>query len=408
MKFLRWLLKFLPTFLTAFALAVIVWVSAVNEADPTQEITLTEPVSISVIGLSPDLLMINQIPEQVSVTVRAPQSVLNQLTQETGLIKVTLDLAGLQAGTHSVKLQTDTDLNPIDVTRISPETIEVNLETLTNTTLPIQVTITGTIPVGYQAEDAILNTENVNITGAKSLVSSVSQIIAPIDVSNAIENISRSVILKPVDTNGNLVSGISVSPTSVLVEVPITQLGGYRNVFIKIATNGQIARGFYLTSLSATPPTVTVYASDPSLVNNMPAFVETTPINLNGVNEDFSVEVSLNLPDGISIVGDQTITVQVGIAAIESSINFLNVPVVIENLGNGLSATISPIEVDVYLSGPLYLLEGYKFSDIIIIVDLTDRGPGTYQLVPQLSMLNEEINVDAILPGTIEVVVTSQ
>ncbi len=270
------------------------------------------------------------------------------------------------------------------------------------------MSITGTLPIGYQAEDALLKTDKVNLTGAESLVSSVTQIIAPIDVSNAIETISRSVILKPVDTNGNLVTGISISPTSVLVEVPITQLGGYRNVFIKIATNGQIARGFYLTSLSSTPPTVTVYASDPSLVNNMPAFVETTPINLNGVNEDFSVEVSLNLPDGISIVGDQTITVQVGIAAIESSINFLNIPVIIENLRNGLSASISPIEVDVYLSGPLYLLEGYKFSDIIIVIDLTDRGPGTYQLVPQLRLLNEEINLDAILPGTIEVVVTSR
>ncbi len=114
MKVLRWLVKFLPTFLTAFALAVIVWISAVNEADPTLELTLAEPVSISVIGLSPDLLMINQIPEQANLTVRAPQSVLNQLNQETGLIKVTLDLAGLKAGTHSIKLQTNTDLSTIE------------------------------------------------------------------------------------------------------------------------------------------------------------------------------------------------------------------------------------------------------------------------------------------------------
>ena len=75
-------------------------------------------------------------------------------------------------------------------------------------------------------------------------------------------------------------------------------------------------------------------------------------------------------------------------------------------LADNLFATVSPDVVNVFLSGPLYLLEELNYSDIIVILDLTDRGPGTYQLVPRLELLNEKIKVDAILPGMIEVTIT--
>jgi hypothetical protein len=56
----------------------------------------------------------------------------------------------------------------------------------------------------------------------------------------------------------------------------------------------------------------------------------------------------------------------------------------------------------------LYLLESYTFSDIIITLDLVDRGPGTYQFVPVMEMLSEFLKVDAILPGTIEVIIKNK
>ena len=54
-------------------------------------------------------------------------------------------------------------------------------------------------------------------------------------------------------------------------------------------------------------------------------------------------------------------------------------------------------------SGPLFLLDNLNFSDIIVTLDLQNRGTGIYQLVPRIEFGNELIKVDAILPGTIEV-----
>jgi YbbR domain-containing protein len=408
MKFLRWLGKTLPNVLTALIFSVIIWVTAISEADPTREETLANSTRITVVGLSPDLLLVNSIPERMNLTVRAPSSLITRLNLEPDLVKATLDLSGLEAGTHTLKPQVNIMINPVEVINTSIETIQVELEEISSVSFPVTLNMTGSLPISYQVDETSLESQEVTVTGPRSLVDSISQVVAIVDVSNAVNDIDMQVNLKSINAAGNLVSGVSLSPERIRVSIRITQLGGYRNLFVKIITIGQIANGFYLTGLSASPVNVTVFASEPELVNSMPAFVETVPINLNGASDDFEVEVSLNLPDGIELIGEKTIAVQVGIAPIGSSINFLNIPVQVINLGANFTVTLSPTEVDVYLSGPLYLLESYTFSDIIITLDLLDRGPGTYQLVPVMKMLSEFLKVDAILPGTIEVIIKNK
>jgi len=408
MKFLRWLGKTLPTVLTALIFSVIIWVTAISEADPTREETLANTVRINVVGLSPDLLLVNSIPDRMNLTVRAPSSLITRLNLEPDLVKATLDLSGLEAGTHTLKPQINIMLNPVEVINTSVETIRVELEQLSSVTFPVTLNMGGSLPISYQVDETILGSREVTVTGPRSLVDTISQVVAIVDISNAVNNIDLQVDLTPINAAGNVVSGVSLSPGRIRVSIIITQLGGYRNLFVKIVTIGQIANGFYLTGLSATPVNVTVFASEPDLVISMPAFVETVPINLNGASADFEVDVSLNLPDVVNLIGDQTISVQVGIAPIGSSINFINIPVQVINLGANYTATLSPTVVDVYLSGPLYLLEGYTFSDIIINLDLIDRGPGTYQLVPVMERLSELLKVDAILPGTIEVIIKNK
>ena len=74
-----------------------------------------------------------------------------------------------------------------------------------------------------------------------------------------------------------------------------------------------------MTNITASPPNLVVFSTNPQLVNNLPNFIETTPLDLTGAQDDLDVRLSLNLPRGISAVGDQTILVQVSIAAIEGS-----------------------------------------------------------------------------------------
>lgn len=405
MKQLRNILKNLPTLFTALVFATGVWIFAVTQADPTEVRTYPRSLEMEIIGLDPDLMIVNDINRQVSLTIRAPSSILNQLENDSNLIDVTLDLSGRDTGVHNLTPQVNISLSPAEVVRMNPNTVMVMLDSIVTETFPLEVRTVGNPAIGFETQEPETSTEEVTISGPQSLVESIDEVFAEVNIVDASENIQRTVDIDVLDAEGVSVDGITVNPSSVQITIPVTQRGGYRTVVVRIVTSGQIAAGYRLTNIFAIPPTVTIYSSDPNLVEAVPGFVETTPINLNGANEDIEVRVSLNLPAGINVVGSPNVTVQIEIDSIESSISFSNIPVQIEGLDEGLEASFSPESVDVFLSGPLNLLESLSPSELTVVIDLTDRGPGTYTLAPEVVLENEEITVDAILPNSLEVVI---
>jgi len=138
----------------------------------------------------------------------------------------------------------------------------------------------------------------------------------------------------------------------------------------------------------------------------MPAYIETEPVNLNGAQQSFESRVGLQLPEGIVVIGDQSAMVSVGVEAIYNSTQILGVPVTAINLAGGLQAKLSPQTVDVYISGPMNLLENIGTASLHVTLDLSGLTEGTYQLSPQVELDRPELRLDSTLPGLIEVVIT--
>ncbi len=405
MDLLKRIIKLLPIFFTALILAIIVWVSSVTSSDPNEVVSYTTPVSLTVLGQNPDLLVTEQSATELTITLRAPRSVQEQISRNFNQITARINLSGLTAGAYDLVPEIElAGFKPVQVVGIEPAEINIILEQVSTKTLDITVLQTGSLPISYESGEAVLSSDSVELLGPLSKVSEVNDVVANIDLSNTTTTITRIVELSPIDRRGNLVEGVSLNPTSITVEVPIKQLVGYRNVFIKIVTTGTIAQGYHLTGLLVTPPNVTIYTSDPTIADEMPAFLDTAPINLSGAYEDFSINVELQLQDGIIVVGNQQVMVEVGIEAIQSSTQFVGVPVEIINLGRGLTVNISPDKVDVYISGPMNLLEELTADKIRVTLDLSNRSPGTYQLSPDVLLNDADLRLDSILPGTIEVV----
>ncbi len=405
MGFLKRVFKLLPIFLTALILAVIVWVSSVSSSDPNEVISYTTPVPLTVLGQNPDFLITEQSTSDLTITLRAPRSVHEQISRNFSQITARINLSGLAAGTYNLVPEINTAFfNPVQVLEVNPAEVTITLEQIATKIMDITLLQTGNLPISYEAGEVVLSSETVELLGPESKVNEVNNVVASIDISNTTTTITRTVELRPIDRRGNEIEGVSLNPATITVEVPIRQLVGYRNVFVKIVTTGTIARGYHLTGLVVNPPSVTIYASDPAMVDQMPSFLDTTPINLSGAYEDFSINVELQLQDGIVVVGNPQVTVEVGIDAIQSSIQFIGVPVEIINLEVGLTVNISPDRVDLYISGPMNLLEELTVDNIRVTLDLSDRSPGTYQLSPDVLLNDDELRLDSILPGTIEVV----
>ena len=404
---LRRLSQFFPTFVLAFIMACAVWISAVTAADPNEENVYPTPVPITIVGLDPGLVLTNNPTQNTTVTLTAPHSVWTLMTKASGTVSATVDLSGLKSGTHSVKVQVAVDaaLKPVNVVGVEPGMISVSLETLATRTLPISLVVHGSPAVGFEVGLATLSQDFVTVSGPESLVQQIYKMSATISASQIQTDIHQTVIIQPVDINGDAIDGLTVTPSQVSVAVPVTQLGGYRNVVIKVVVKGQVSSGYRVTNISVIPPAVTVFSSDPQIVDALPGYIETMPIDLTGAHDDIDTKVTLNMPEGVTIIGSQTVEVQVGIAAIEGSITLTNMPVQIINLGPNLAASASPDKVDVILSGPLQLLNALTANQVHVTVDLTDKTAGDYQINIVVTVDIPTILVESKLPGTIQVTV---
>ncbi len=398
--------RYFPSLLLAFILAVAVWISAVTAADPVEERVYPQPVSVDIVGQDPRLVITSELPPQVSITLSAPQSVWTRITNEQVAVRAVADLSGLKAGKYNVPINIQVGIRPVEVVTYNPRAFSVTLEELTSRTLPVELATHGDPAVGFLAETASLSQNTALVSGPKSAVDKVSQVVAALDLTGATESISRSVTLQTLDSNGNPVTGVTISPDHVVAQQTITQRGGYRNVVVKVIVVGQVATGYRLTNITVSPPAVTVFSTNPQLVNYLPGYIETDALNLNNIKADFDTRLQLNLPQGISVVGDQSVLVQVGVAPIMGSLTFTGNQVVAQGLPSNLSATFSPDTVDVILSGPLPVLDQLTTNNLQVFVDLSDvTQPGNYQRTPQVTLLIPDLTVESILPQTVEVTV---
>jgi YbbR domain-containing protein len=401
------LIKNLPTLLIAIIMAVSAWTAAVISSDPNELSVYSQPINVEFLGQDPQLIVLGSPIRQVKVTINAPRSVWASLTGQTSQINAFVDLSGLSEGTYQLPVQVQVNTKPVEVVQISPEAISVTLERMVNQTYKVQLVTNGNPAVGYQAEEPVISPENVAVSGPQTMVNQIQQIRAIVDLNQVKQNIQNSLLLQAVDANGDTIEGVTISPERISINIPVTQKGGYRNVVIKVVTQGKLADGYRLTNISIYPPNVTVYSSDPLRVESLPGYVDTMPILLDNIRSDLILPIELNLPEGISLVGVEQITLQAGIAAIESSLTLSRLPIQVEGLATGYAATVSPEVVDVILSGPLPLLEQLTSAGVQVTINLSEMEPGTYQITPNVTNDSEEIRIDSVLPATIEVVIQS-
>ena len=119
--------------------------------------------------------------------------------------------------------------------------------------------------------------------------------------------------LQAVDSQGTVIEGLTLSPSRINVTIPILQKGGYKNAFLALIPIGSPAFGYQITHTEITPQVVTIYAENPNQTDSLPDLIQTEPINLNGRNESFEQEVSLNLPPGVKLAGDIKVIVKITI-----------------------------------------------------------------------------------------------
>jgi YbbR domain-containing protein len=397
----RRLLNNLGVIILSLLLAFVIWVSATLQADPFDTHAVPN-VPITIVNQPENTVLLEPISDSVLVSVRAPSSVLADL--EVSDFEATMDLTEVEPGTATLVPVRVTTSNPdVRIEGWDPEAQTVQLEMILTAAIAVELEIQGEVATGYESNSAIVIPNQVQVTGPESLLSQVTIMEGSIDIEGAREDVVEQVVVKPLDAEGRLVPGLQWAPDRVQVRVPVQRRLGFKpDVEVVPDVRGEPEPGYRLGSVSVAPSTVTLFGL-PSVLNQLPGFVETLPISVTGATEDLLEYSFLKVPDTVAVVGADFVTVTVEVLPIQSS-RPMTVPVEIQGLRAEWIAIPSPDVVNVILEGPDLVITDLTSGDVRAIVDLFGYTPGVYRVEPNI-VAPESVTVVSIIPETIEVVI---
>ena len=398
------ILKDIPLILVCILLAFFIWIFATVTTDPTEEGRFSQTVTIETVGLGEDMIITSGMPYTVSITLRAPNSIWRRITLDRPQAKAIIDVTGLEPGVHTVPITVQIGISPVQVVSFTPNTATVTIEKYDSREYKVEVEESGDIPTAFRAEAPVVSPDTVKISGTISQLDTISKVAVKLERNNNTETIEESLPVAAYTEDGKVVRDITIHPEKVKVTEVIKMRGGYRILSVKLSVKGEIATGYRVDDLSVDPGFVTVYSADKELLNSLNSFIETETIMLDEINTTTNRKVGLNIPEGVTLVGDSTVTVNVVVSAVESTSTFAQIPVSPIGLDDGYEVTVSPTDIDVYLAGPMVTLAEIEPNDIHAVVELQDLGEGSYQIAPKVEVsATDTITVQSIQPATIEV-----
>jgi YbbR domain-containing protein len=399
----RWISDNAESFIFAVVLAMVVWLAGVNAADPIEETFFPDAVSIQYVGPDEGLISTGALPTEAVVTVRAPLSIWTSLTRAD--LHLVADLRGLGPGSYTVFLQPSVDVRSARIRSIDPPSVSVALEARATRTVPLRVSLAGEPAARYRVGQPEPSVEEVTIIGPASQVELVVEAVATVTLSGQDSTVVQTVDLTARTGTGTDVRGVSLSPRQVQVEIPISLPGGFRSVAVIPSVTGQVLPGYRVSNMTVSPPTVTVFATDPAAMVSLPGYVQTEAISLDGASATIERRVVVDLPEGFSLVDDRSVLVQVTITPIESSLTITR-RVILAGPQLGLYARPSLDTVSVILTGSLPELEQLSLEDVQVILDLQSLGVGVHQVEPEVIILPADVRVQTIIPDLIEVTIS--
>ena len=381
----NWGLKIL-----AFFSAVLMWLVVVNIDDPVTDKTYNGiPVSVineEIVTTTNRTYQIVDNTQEVSVTVSANRSVLNKIKSED--IVAIADMKELSLGTQI----------PIDVSIpgfkyekafTTPGNLQVKIEDEAKNNFPITPTTTGTVREGYVLGELKPNPEKVTLRGPKSVIDSISRVVAEANVSGLSENADIEGKLILYDMNNNVIDQTllanNLGKDGVSVRVTLNQI---RSVPVKPDTSMiTAASGCKVSAVNVEPREVRVTGEEEDLDKLDKIEIPAEDLAISDLSErrERMVDISAYLPDGVTLADENAGSVVITILIEQPGVKNYEVStssITVNNLADDLELVYGAVvDLEIQVRGPAEILKVFTIAKKVSI-DLKDyHTPGTY-LVP--------------------------
>lgn len=366
--------------ISAVIIAIIMWTFVMEDVNPDIDRHYRDiPVSfINASDLERKGLIIME-PQEISIDVRVSGSKSDIDRFDENNISAQVDLSGYSEG--QVRIIPTVGLtgreSSVRVVDYQPREILFTFDRMIEKEFPVRVITTGELDENYILEDIDTSTSNIIVSGPRTWMNEVHEVVAYIDLDGRTNTSTTNVAIRVVDEEGNEVRGVEKNPNMINLEVPISRT---KTLPIELQTNGQLPENFSIENLEISPSEVTVKGDHRVLTLTK---LNTVEVNINTLLENTSLEVDLVIPEDVELLNpDETITISYDIQEqISESFNFTLEEITV-NTPEGLTISEESLEqtIDVNLIGERTILELIEREDIDITVDLEDLDLGTHEV----------------------------
>lgn len=382
--------------LLALGLSGIIWLLISIEQNPLRTDILDANVKVEPVNVPGGLDVFGEI-EPVRLRLSAPLDSWSRLDAKR--FRASVDLSGAGAGIVEAPVKVEAADSRVRVVAIIPSRVEVRLEALKKESVPVKVNLTDSPPFGYTAGTPHLSTERVTVLGPESLVNQVEAAVAEVSLSGSKVNINHSFRLTARNERGYVMEGVSLDPASVMVEVPISQQIYYRTVGVSPVITGSVAPGYWIDSISVEPPSLMVVGTREAVESIV--YLRTRSLDVNGASSVLVSYATLEVPRGLSVVGDARVLVRVSISPLLGT-QILSLAPILTGLGEGRQASSEVSSIQVTLSGAAPLLKKLQPSEVALTLNLSGLSPGSYTLEPEI-VVPQGIQVVGVSPERVKV-----
>jgi len=203
--------------LFSFFVALIIWITLMPQGKTFSEKNLTIPLELY--NTPPGMELVRKPPSTVDLKIRAPRSLIDQITPANVRAVLNLENARLDQRVYPLNKSMISIPAGAEVMEIYPSQVNLALEKTSEIMLDVEPNITGKLKEGFKIEAVKVSPPQVLIRGPESRIKASDKVrTSPIDISGLSQSAEFEAALILPKPDVRLASSKSTVKITVLIQ----------------------------------------------------------------------------------------------------------------------------------------------------------------------------------------------
>ena len=373
--------------------AFLLWMFVINTDNPVVKKTFSDvPVDMLNEQVLDELNQTYKIEsgDTVSFTVKGKKDVVDRLTKAD--FRATADVSSM-SDVHAILIKVEAlrYKSQLDIDT-GGATVKVVLEDVKSDQIPVVVEVRGKPANGYTVSTQTATPNLISVSGPKSVVSRIKQIVAVVNVSGIKKDVTMTQSVKCYDEDGDEVSQDRIKLDTNKIKVKIG-LSRTKVVPFKVETKGNPGKGYVLGSIDYEPKQIEITGAKDDLDKINSISLTSLDISNSTKSIEKTIKASdIKLPDGINFVKsvDKIKNVVIRANIEKKTSRTLTIPtsqIALINNTKNYDVEFDEETMSVKISGLRSIVDKVVAKDLNPKIDMRLYEPGTHTVQVQLTKI---------------------